>query len=168
MEPLYTDIFGRLAWLTKKVKSLFGRVKALEDNGGGGGVTGVNSITGNVVIQSTPTIDVAAGTFSGGGLIDLKAFGVDNSSNTVDVPSGENHDIPNFSGMLIVNDHYNGSVEVWIAGGGNDTVLLNRTPYGPGPGDLSINPAVNGYTWNNLSSATGPFTFTVIKTRNTA
>jgi hypothetical protein len=91
---------------------------------------------------------------------------VDNSSNTVNVPSGENHDIPNFSGILIVNDHYDGSVEVWIAGGGNDTVLLSRTSYGPGPGDLSINGGIDGYTWNNLSSATGPFTFTVIKTRS--
>ena len=90
------------------------------------------------------------------------------STNTVVVPPGGTHDIPDFSGMLLVNDHYDGSVELWIAGGGNNTILLNSTPYGPGPGDLTINGGVNGYTWTNVNNQNGPFTFTVIKTRDSA
>lgn len=92
----------------------------------------------------------------------------DSSNDTVEVGPGASHDIPNFSGMLLVNDHYNGSVELWLCGGGNTTVLVNSTPYGPGAGDVSINGGINGYTWTNTNDQIGPFTFTIIKTRNGA
>jgi hypothetical protein len=88
----------------------------------------------------------------------------DSSNNTVSVGAGASHDIPDFSGMLIVNDHYNGAVETWICGGGGTAVLLGNTPYGPGVGDVTING--NGYTWTNTNNQLGPFTFTVIKTRS--
>lgn len=89
-----------------------------------------------------------------------------NSGNdTVSVGPGESQDIPDFSGMLIVNDHYDGGVELWICGGGNTAMLVSSTPYGPGPGEISINGGVNGYTWTNVNNQQGPFTFTVIKTR---
>lgn len=92
----------------------------------------------------------------------------DSSTNTVSVGPGAAHAIPNFSGMLLVNDHFNGGVEVWIAGGGPTTVLVSSTPYGPGPGDLNIDGGINGYTWVNTNNQSGPFTFTVIKTRDQA
>lgn len=92
----------------------------------------------------------------------------DSSNNTVSVGAGASHDIPNFSGMLIVNDHFNGAVETWICGGGGTAVLLGNTPYGPGIGDVTINGGINGYTWTNTNDQLGPFTFTVIKTRNGA
>ena len=41
------------------------------------------------------------------------------ASDTVAVDNGASHLIPNFSGMLLVNDHYDGGVELWIAGGGD-------------------------------------------------
>lgn len=89
----------------------------------------------------------------------------DSSNDLVTLGPGDSHDIPNFSGMLLVNDHNDGGVELWLAGGGNTTVLVSSTPYGPGPGDLTINGGVNGYTWTNTNNQAGPFTFTVIKTR---
>lgn len=92
----------------------------------------------------------------------------DSSNNTVSIGPGGTQDIPDFSGMLLVNDHNDGGVELWIAGGGNTTVLVSSTPYGPGAGDLTINGGVNGYTWTNTNNQVGPFTFTVIKTRNGA
>ena len=93
---------------------------------------------------------------------------VANSSNdTVDVPNGESHLIPNFSGMLLVNDHYDGAVELWIAGGG-DTIPVAGTNTGGGPVPSTLTIAGSGYEWTNAGNLTGPFTFTVIKTRNEA
>lgn len=89
----------------------------------------------------------------------------DNSSNTVNVGNGEAHLIDNFSGMLMVNDHYDGRVETWIAGGG-DGVLLGYTNVGSGPCNSTLTMASGGYEWTNVDNMTGPFTFTVIKTRN--
>ena len=91
----------------------------------------------------------------------------DNSANTVSVGPGGTHDIPNFSGFLLVNDHYDGGVETWIAGGG-DTICLGATNTGGGPVGSSLFISGSGYTWQNDSNMTGPFTFTVIKTRNEA
>lgn len=90
----------------------------------------------------------------------------DNSDNLVDVAPGEKQFIHNFSGMLIVNDHYDGRVETWIAGGG-DGVLLGYTNVGAGPctSTVIMDNSINGYFWTNNDNMTGPFTFTVIKTR---
>lgn len=96
----------------------------------------------------------------------------DTSDNLVYIPEGMKAEdfkqsIENFSGMLIVNDHYDGRVETWIAGGG-DAVLLGATNLGESPcgSILVMNGA--GYDWNNADALQGPFTFTVIKTRNEA
>lgn len=89
------------------------------------------------------------------------------STNTVDVAPGGRHSIPNFSGMLIVNDHYDGRVETWIAGGG-DTVCLGATNTGGSPVGSTLSISGSGYDWFNDDNLTGPFTFTVIKTRNEA
>lgn len=89
------------------------------------------------------------------------------SQNTVDVANGASHLIPDFSGTLIVNDHYDGRVESWIAGGG-DTVLLGATNLGGGVCGSTLTMSSNGYEWTNVDNLLGPFTFTVIKTRNEA
>ena len=95
-------------------------------------------------------------------------IGIDNANNTVNVPAQGSHNIPNFSGILIVNDHFNGGIEVWLCGGGPATVLISSTIYGPGPGDVVIEGTINGYVWKNAHDQIGPFTFTVIRTRDTA
>lgn len=84
--------------------------------------------------------------------------------NKIDVGNGESHLIDNFSGMLMVNDHYDGRVETWICGGG-DGVLLGYTNVGAGACTSTLTMASNGYEWTNVDNLTGPFTFTVIKTR---
>jgi len=89
----------------------------------------------------------------------------DSSNNTVSVAAGEKHNIADFSGMLIVNDHYSGRIETWIAGSG-DAFLLGYTAQGEGaPTSTVIMNSSNGYDWNNNDNLVGPFTFTVIKTR---
>jgi|LauGreDrversion4_2_1035121.scaffolds.fasta_scaffold134994_3 hypothetical protein len=89
----------------------------------------------------------------------------DSSNDTVAVANGASHLIDNFSGMLIVNDHYDGRVETWIAGGG-DGVLLGYTNVVAGPCNSTLAMASNGYEWTNVDNMTGPFTFTVVKTRS--
>lgn len=91
----------------------------------------------------------------------------DSSNDTVDVGPGGSHQIDNFSGMLIVNDHFDGGVETWIAGGG-DTICLGATNTGGGPVGSILQMSGTGYEWINDSNMTGPFTFTVIKTRDVA
>lgn len=91
----------------------------------------------------------------------------DSSTYTVDIANGGTHLIDNFSGMLLVNDHFDGRVESWIAGGG-DTLLLGATNLGGDPCGSTLSISENGYEWTNVDNLEGPFTFTVIKTRNVA
>ena len=104
---------------------------------------------------------------SGGGTVDVNGnLIIANSSNdTVSVANGASQEIPDFSGMLIVNDHYAGYVEMWIAGGG-DTLQLGTTA--TSSTNTLTQSTNNGYEWTNVDNLTGPFTFTVIKTRNEA
>ena len=96
----------------------------------------------------------------------------DSSNDIVQVALGESHTIPNFSGMLLVNDHYGGRVELWLAGGGDPTTLVSYSLMGsPAYPDGQTNTLVisgQGYVWTNKDnfgqSGTG-ITFTVIKTR---
>lgn len=114
----------------------------------------------------------ALSTYLLGGSVDANGNSVTNntSNNTVAIPTGVAavdfvQTIPNFSGVLIVNDHNDGGVEMWLCGGG-DTVLVNSTPASLGGGDVVQNGF--GYDWQNNQGLSGPFTFTVIKTRNEA
>lgn len=105
----------------------------------------------------------------GGAVLDAEnnLIVANSSADTVAVGPGGSHLIPDFSGMLIVNDHYDGGVEMWIAGGG-DTICLGATNTGGGPVGSILQISGTGYEWINDSNMTGPFTFTVIKTRNEA
>lgn len=90
------------------------------------------------------------------------------SENTVIVGDGESHLIPNFSGMLIVNDHWDGRVETWICGG-SGTLLLGYTSSGAGECHSTMSLSGGGYEWtnvDNLGSNGSGITFTVIKTRS--
>lgn len=86
----------------------------------------------------------------------------DSSNNTVLVGPGGTQLIDNFSGMVIINDHYDGGVEIWVAGGGDATMMVHTTA-APGNSTMTING--QGYEWTNVDNLQGPFTFTVIKTR---
>lgn len=90
----------------------------------------------------------------------------DSSNLEVSVGNGEAHNIGNFSGMLLVNDHYDGGVECWICGAGNTALISSTRP--EYVGTMAPNYEVNGYSWTNSANLQGPFTFTVVKTRNGA
>jgi hypothetical protein len=86
------------------------------------------------------------------------------SDNLVNVASGATHQIPLFSGLLLVNDHNSGGIELWIAGGGDGNLVSDVNC----PGNSTLTQNGFGYEWTNVDGLDGPFTFTVIKTRNEA
>lgn len=87
----------------------------------------------------------------------------DSSNDLVNVGPGATHSVPDFSGMIVVNDHFDGGIELWICGGG-DCTLVSKTTAAPGNSTFTQSGA-NGYEWTNVDNLNGPFTFTVIKTR---
>lgn len=140
------------------------------NNNNGGGF----SYTRTAISQSVPVkfadgtiMTSASSSSSSGPVIDGEGNVIiaNTSDNTVNVANGASHLIPDFSGMLIVNDHYDGRVETWIAGGG-DGILITYSNVGAGPCTNTLTMNGSGYEWTNNDNMTGPFTFTVIKTRN--
>ena len=120
------------------------------------------------ILYSDLKADILAG--AGGGCCFVDADGnyiaANSSNDLVDVANGASHDIPNFSGMVIVNDHFDGGIETWICGGG-DCTLISKTSAAPGNSTFTQSGS-NGYEWTNVDNLNGPFTFTVIKTREGA
>jgi hypothetical protein len=102
---------------------------------------------------------------SGGPVVDGNGnlIVADSSNNTVSVGPGGTHLVDNFSGTVIVNDHYDGGMEYWICGGG-DCQLFVKTSAAPGNSTFLM--SGSGYEWTNVDNLNGPFTFTVVKTRN--
>ena len=86
----------------------------------------------------------------------------------IPVVNGGTVTIANFSGMLLVNDHNSGGVAVYIAGGGAGFTTLMANTRSDFATSLDYNMAADGYDWVNSTNLNGPFTFTVIKTRNGA
>lgn len=90
---------------------------------------------------------------------------IDNvGANLVSIGAGAGHLIDNFSGMVMINDHFSGRVETWIAGSG-DAVLLGYTAVGSGVPTSTMTMSGSGYVWTNNDNLNGPFTIAVIKTR---
>ena len=88
----------------------------------------------------------------------------DIGTNLLAIGPGAGHLIPDFSGMAIINDHYSGRIETWIAGSG-DAVLVSYTAVGSGVPTSTMTMSGSGYVWTNNDNLKGPFTIAVIKTR---
>ena len=122
-----------------------------------GNITGVGNISARGFVNGSPspTANSAIGYYT-----------IDNSGQTVALAAAGYVDIPNFSGMLIVDDITSGTVAVWICGGANTVqVSITSTAIHPTLGTMAQNGS--GYRWTNNGFG-GPFTFTIIRTRNTA
>jgi hypothetical protein len=161
MHDLTTDLYHKIVF------------SGWTSNNAGGGF----AYTRTVIPQSIPVKfadgsvmnTAATGGGTSGPTIDAEGNVIiaDTSNDTVSVANGATHIIPDFSGMLMVNDHYDGRVELWIAGGG-DGILVSYSNVGAGTPTNTLTIGSNGYEWTNNDNMTGPFTFTVVKTRNTA
>jgi hypothetical protein len=122
-----------------------------------GNITGAGNVTANGFINgaASPTANSAIGYYT-----------IDNSGQSVALAAAGYIDIPNFSGMLIVNDIYSGVVAVWICGGANAVQMsITSTSIHPTLGTMAQQGS--GYRWTN-NGYTGPFTFTNIRTRTGA
>jgi hypothetical protein len=82
---------------------------------------------------------------------------------SLNVASGGTVDFANFSGMIIVNNWNQGSVSLWIAGGGTYTLVAGIAAY---YGSLSFTAGL--YRWTSNSPSTHTYTFTAIRTRPNA
>lgn len=119
----------------------------------GDGLTPGGSIVGGVPDDTTLNYTSASSTT---GSIIAKT-----GSSAVAVAHNAAFVVDNFSGMLLVNDHYDGGVALYIAGGGYSKLVSNtRTAFAN-----TLPMQDNGYKWINSTNLTGPFTFTVIDTR---
>lgn len=163
MHDLSTDLY----WLV--VFSVWG----IGDNGDLGDVTytrtllpldeGIRFSNGDYMTElpssgtNTPVVDANQNVIIG-----------DSSNNPVIVRNGATQFIPDFSGMLLVNDLYGGRVELWLAGSG-DTVLVSYTQVNGGVPTNTLEISNNGYLWTNNDNFGNDgdigITFTVIKTR---
>jgi hypothetical protein len=81
---------------------------------------------------------------------------------SLNVASGGTVDFANFSGMIIVNNWNQGSVAVWIVGGGTYTLIAGIASY---YGGITYTGA---YRWTSNSPSTHTYTFTAIRTRPNA
>ena len=70
--------------------------------------------------------------------------------------------------MIIVNETSFGRIGLWICSGGTNYKL----PVSDTDDNLLCTmihtPGIQGYTWTNSNNLDGPFSFTVIKTKNFA
>ena len=87
---------------------------------------------------------------------------ISNASYSLNVASGGTVDFSNFSGMIIVNNWNQGSVAVWIVGGGTYTLIAGISLY---YGSIGYTGA---YRWTSNSPSTHTYTFTAIRTRPNA
>ena len=87
----------------------------------------------------------------------------DNSVNPLTVAPSGTVTFARFSGMLIVDDTAGGNVEMWICGASNGVKIANTAV---STNTLTyVGSSTVGYVWTNNSGASGPFTFTAIRTR---
>ena len=91
-----------------------------------------------------------------------------NTGNFISIGKGGTKTFPNFAGMIIVNDARFGHIGLWICSGGKNYKLPISDTDDNLLGTMSHTPGIQGYTWTNSNNFGGPFSFTVIKTKNFA
>jgi hypothetical protein len=84
----------------------------------------------------------------------------------ISVANGGTIDFPTFSGLVIINNHSNGNVGMWMVGAGN-TVLVSQV-YGAAVGTMAYNGGINGYTWTSNHGSTALYGFFAVRTRSNA
>jgi hypothetical protein len=103
---------------------------------------------GSVAITQTPgkyTIDVTGGATS--------------------IANGGTVDFPSASGMLIVNNHTDGQVTIYVCGGGT---VANIGGTGAAIGSFVYNAGIAGYRWTSTYGSASVYGFFFVRTRNTA
>lgn len=110
-------------------------------------------------------ISIATVLAAAGAILNVTAGGytIDASAPTIAIAAAGTLDIPNFSGMVVVNNHTNGGVTAFLCGAGFTTALGSA---GPAAGTMAYNGGVNGYRFTNTGGA-ADFAFHTTRTRPT-
>jgi hypothetical protein len=123
-------------------------------------------IDGNVGIGTATacsTLDVR-GTITNGATAGSNST-IDVSPAKQNIASGACVDFPNMSGMIVVNDWTDGTITIFLAGGGSTSAAASAAGQA---GTLHYNSGVTGYRWCNNKGYAACFGFLVFKTRNNA
>ena len=89
-------------------------------------------------------------------------YTISTSENSTSVANSGTIDFSNFTGMIMITDHFSGQTQVWITGGGNVASLGTA---GGTVGSVAYNGGVNGYRWTNNTGGTRTFGFFCVRTR---
>jgi hypothetical protein len=111
----------------------------------------------------TSTTHLLSSTFTAN--TNITSYDFDHAGGTVSISNAQTINFPNFSGMIIINNHVSGSVATWLVGGGGITVL-GATNSATGIGAITF---VGGqYVWTSNANPAGLHTITTIRTRSAA
>jgi len=94
-------------------------------------------------------------------------YHVSTETGKISVANGGTLDFGTFSGMIIVNNHTNGQIGIWLVGAGS-TALVSTLGSTSGLGTMAYNGGINGYTWTSNQGSTAFYGFYVVKTRANA
>jgi hypothetical protein len=126
----------------------------LDDHGNFGIGTTSPGTYGKLAVNGAIAPIGTAGTYS----IDVSAAAVSVANNgTVAFPSS--------SGMLVVNNHSNGGLTIYICGGGSTAAVASVIG---AVGTFAYSVGNSGYTWTNNTGATVTVGFFFVRTRTTA
>jgi hypothetical protein len=153
---------------TNNSQGNFGGCKLVFQDTTAGSSTSVMTLVagGNVGIGTTDacsTLDVR-GTITNGSTAGSNST-IDVSPAKQNIASGACVDFPNMSGMIVVNDWTDGTITIFLAGGGSTSAAASAAGQA---GALYYNSGVTGYRWCNTKGYTACFGFLVFKTRNNA
>ena len=129
-----------------------------------GGIVYINT-NGNLMVGGnlTSRTQILSSTFTAN--TNITSYDFDHAGGTVSISNAQTINFPNFSGMIIINNHVSGSVATWIAGGGG-VALLGATNSATGIGTITF--TGGQYVWTSNANPAGLHTITTIRTRNAA
>jgi hypothetical protein len=154
----------------------------IEDDSGNGAGLWLGSMTNQntgVIGSRTASGNIAFQTYNGGWGERMRLtydgnfkitqtpgkYTVDVTGGATSIANGGTVDFPSASGMLVVNNWFNGAITLYLCGGGAVTVVSNVIAQA---GSFAYNSGIGGYTWTNNYGGTATFGFFFVRTRDTA
>ena len=90
------------------------------------------------------------------------SYTIDTTAGATSIANNGTVDFPNASGMLVVNNHTNGGVTIYLCGGGSTVVVSNVIAQ---VGTFTFIAGIGGYRWTNNYGSTATFGFFFVRTR---
>ena len=128
--------------------------------------TGILTFSTSTALNNAPSEKLRI--TSAGTLAITQAAGtntIDVSGNATSIANGGTVGFANASGMLVVNNHTNGNITIFLGGGGTTSVVSS---VGAQVGTFAYTSGIGGYTWTSNYGSTATYAFYFLKTRPTA